>query len=259
LQNEISIGKDWNLNFGARWDDYSNFKKEPTQSAGVAYKINDTAKLRVNYAKGFRAPTFNDLYWPSSRSSSGNPNLRPEKSWTWEGGFDIEYPHGFELSATYFTNKLKDLINWAPGNDFVWRPSNIGSAKIDGIELKTVVPLAKYLKADFGYTHLYPLDIERNRFLVYRPKHKLDFGLTYEYEKLNVRFYGQFLGRRYTNTANTGLLKQVAVTYLDVSYKANNNLTTFLSIDNIFNKKYQEVLGYPMPGFAINGGVKVDF
>ena len=259
LQNEVSIGKDWNVNFGARWDDYSNFGSESTQSAGASYKINENAKLRINYAKGFRAPTFNDLYWPFDGFSEGNPRLRTEKSWSWEGGFDIEYPNEFEVSATYFTNKLKDLINWAPGDDFVWRPTNIGSAKIDGIELKTVVPLAECLKADFGYTHLYPLDIERNRYLIYRAKHKLDFGLTYEYKKLNVRFYGQLLGRRYTNVANTRFLKQDVVCYLDASYKANNNLTTFLSIDNIFNREYQRILNYPMPGFAINGGVKVDF
>lgn len=259
LQNEVSIGKDWNVNFGARWDDYSNFGSESTQSAGASYKINENAKLRVNYAKGFRAPTFNDLYWPFDGFSEGNPRLRPEKSWSWEGGFDIEYPNEFEVSATYFTNKLKDLINWAPGDDFVWRPTNVGSAKIDGIELKTVVPLAEYLKADFGYTHLYPLDIERDRSLIYRAKHKLDFGLTYEYKKLNVRFYGQLLGRRYTNVTNTRFLKQDVVCYLDASYKANNNLTTFLSIDNIFNRRYQRVLDYPMPGFAINGGARVDF
>ncbi len=259
LQNEISLGKDWNVNFGARWDDYSNFGGESTQSAGVSYKINESAKLRVNYAKGFRAPTFNDLYWPFDGFTEGNPGLRPEKSWSWEGGFDIEYPNKFEISATYFTNKLKDLINWAPGDDFVWRPTNVGAAKIDGIELKTVVPLAGCLKADFGYTHLYPLDIETDRYLIYRAKHKLDSGLTYEYERLNVRFYGQLLGRRYTNVTNTGFLKQDVVCYLDASYKANNNLTAFLSIDNIFNRKYQRIQDYPMPGFAINGGIKVDF
>lgn len=255
LQNEISIGEDWKVNVGARWDDYSNFKREPAQSAGIAYRINDSAKLRVNYAKGFRAPTFNDLYWPVS----GNPGLKPEKSWTWEGGFDIEYPNGFAINATYFTNKLKDLINWTPGTDRIWRPFNVNSAKIDGIELKTVVPLAEYLQADFAYTHLYPLDINRDRFLTYRAKHKLDSGLTYEFNRLNVRFYGQLLGRRYTDVSNTRFLKQDVVAYLDASYKVNNNLTTFASIDNIFNRRYQRVLDYPMPGFAINGGIRGEF
>ncbi|MFH0771609.1 MAG: TonB-dependent receptor [Candidatus Omnitrophota bacterium] len=259
LQNEVSIGKDWSLNFGSRWDDYSNFKKEPTQSAGLAYKVNDMAKLRVNYAKGFRAPTFNDLYWPSSRSSSGNPDLTPEKSWTWEGGFDIEYPNELEISATYFTNKLKELINWSQGDDRVWRPYNVNSAKIDGAEFKTVVLLLKDLKLDIGYTYLNPMDTNLDRYLTYRAKHKLDFGLTYEAEKLNVKLWGESLGRRYVNTSNSELLKQDLIMYLDTSYKVNNNLTGFVSIDNMFNKKYQRISGYPMPGFSVKGGLKADF
>lgn len=260
LQNEISIGEDLNLNFGARWDDYSNFGKESTPSAGLTYKITDGAKLRANYSKGFRAPTFNDLYWPSDGFTEGNPTLRPEKGWSWEGGFDIEYVNGLEINATYFTNKLKDLINWAPGTDLVWRPSNVDSARIDGTEFKTSLPLLKGLSANLGYTYLNAIDINRDRYLTYRAKHKFDFGLTYEFNsKFNTRFYGQSLGRRYIDTSNSNLLQEDLIAYLDASYKINNNLTTTLSIDNIFNKVYSRVYGYPMPGFAITGGVKAEF
>ncbi len=260
LQNEISIGEDLNLNFGARWDNYSNFGKESTPSAGLTYKITDGAKLRINYSKGFRAPTFNDLYWPFDGFTEGNPRLRPEKGWSWEGGFDIEYVNGLKINATYFTNKLKGLINWAPGTDLVWRPSNVDSARIDGTEFETTLPLLKGLSANLGYTYLNAMDINRDRYLTYRAKHKFDFGLTYEYDsKFNIKFYGQSLGRRYINTSNSNLLQEDLIAYLDASYKINNNLTTTLSIDNIFNKVYSRVYGYPMPGFAITGGVKAEF
>ena len=89
VQNEVSIGKNIEVNFGVRDDDYSNFKGMVSPSAGAAFKIGEYSKLRVNYAKGFRAPTFNDLYWPFDGFTQGNPNLRPEKSWSWEGGFDL--------------------------------------------------------------------------------------------------------------------------------------------------------------------------
>lgn len=260
LENEIRIGRDLNLNLGARWDDYSNFDKESTQHAGFTYEVTKGAKLRANYSKGFRAPTFNDLYWPSSRSSSGNPDLRPEKGWTWEGGFDLEYANGLNISTTYFTSKLKGLINWAQGAGKIWRPSNINSAQIDGTEFKTIVPLLKNLNLDFGYTYLNAMDTRTDKYLTYRAKNKFDFGLTYEKDsKFKVRFYGQSLGRRYVDTSNSNLLKEDLIAYLDMSYKMNNNLTSFVGIDNIFNKKYSRVYDYPMPGFAINGGMKVDF
>ncbi len=260
LQNEISIGKDLNLNLGTRWDDYSNFGRESTQSTGFSYNIGERVKLRVNYAKGFRAPTFNDLYWPASRFSTGNPDLHPEKGWTWEGGFDLDYANGLKINATYFTSKLKGLINWARGTNRVWRPSNVNSAQIDGVEFKTIVPLLKNLNLDFGYTYLNAMDTNTDKYLTYRAKNKFDFGLTYEIgSKFEIRFYGQSLGRRYIDTSNSELLKEDLITYLDMSYKMNNNLTSFLTIDNIFNKKYSRVYDYPMPGFAINGGVRVDF
>jgi len=259
VQNEVSIGKNLEVNFGVRHDDYSNFSGPVSPSAGAAYKINEYSKIRFNYAKGFRAPTFNDLYWPFDGFTQGNPNLRPEKSWSWEGGFDLGYKDGLEFSATYFTNKLKDLIDWAPGSDFVWRPTNIGSAKIDGADFKTVVPLAKYLKFDLGYTYLNAMDVDLDRFLIYRAKNKFDFGLSFERDRWDVRLYGQSLDRRYTDTANTTFLKRDLVSYFDASYRINNNLTTFASIDNIFNRSYQRVQGYPMPGFAINGGIRGEF
>ena len=259
IQNEIFLGKDLEINFGARHDDYSNFKGPVSPSAGAAYRINDYSKIRFNYAKGFRAPTFNDLFWPFDGFTQGNPDLKPEKSWSWEGGLDLGYKDGLEMSATYFTNKLKDLIDWAPGTDFVWRPSNITSAKIDGAEFKTLIPLMRSLKFDLGYTYLNAMDTGLDRFLIYRAKNKFDFGLTLEYEKWNVRFYGQSLSRRYTDTGNTTFLKRDIISYLDASYRVNNNLTTFASIDNIFNKSYERVAGYPMPGFAINGGIRGEF
>jgi len=260
LQNEVSIGEDLSLNFGARWDNYSNFGKETTHSAGLTYKITDGAKFWANYSKGFRAPTFFDLYWPFDGFTEGNPNLRPEKAWSWEGGFDIEYINGLEISATYFTSNLKDLINWAPGEDYIWRPTNVDSANIDGVEFKTILPLLDGLSANLGYTYLNAMDRNRDRYLIYRAKHKFDFGLRYEIDsKLNIRFYGQSLGRRYIDTSNSEFLQEDLIAYLDASYKINNNLTTFLSIDNIFNKRYQRVKDYPMPGFALTGGVKAEF
>lgn len=259
VQNEISLWEKVFVNFGARWDDYSNLKKEPTQSAGISVKPHEYVKLRANYAKGFRAPTFSELYWPFDGWTEGNPLLRPEKSWSWEGGFDIDYPCGLRLGATYYTNKVKDLINWAAGDDWVWRPSNVSSAKIDGCEFSSSIPLLKHLKADVGYTYLNAMDRELDRYLIYRPKHKVDLGLTCEYERVYIRLSGQSLGRRYVDTSNSEVLKADFIANLEAQYKVNNSLTTFLSIDNIFNKNYQRILGYPMPGFAINGGVKCEF
>jgi len=65
------------VSIGGRIDDHSSFGKNDTKNASLAF-INNENKVLVNYETGFRAPTFNDLYYPSGDFSEGNPDVQPE-------------------------------------------------------------------------------------------------------------------------------------------------------------------------------------
>ena len=106
---------------------------EPDRSAGrPALRLPGEIRLRASVARSYRAPTFNDLYWPASAFVAGNPNLQPEKAWSYELGGEKKFGDLAIFKVAGFYRDVTDLILWAPGTDFVWRPTNVQTAHIWG-------------------------------------------------------------------------------------------------------------------------------
>jgi vitamin B12 transporter len=114
----------WQANL--RQDDNSQFGSHATGLMGYAYALTPALKLRAAAATAFKAPTFNDLYFPGF----SNPNLRPERSRSREAGLNYQLG-GQRLSATYFENRITDLIVLDP----TFTPQNLARARIKGTEL----------------------------------------------------------------------------------------------------------------------------
>jgi outer membrane receptor for ferrienterochelin and colicins len=260
LDNQLDLFKNLTLNFGARLDDYSNFGTEICPSISFLYKFNKDAKLRGGIGRSFRAPTFNDLYWPFDGWSQGNPDLKPEKGITGEFGVEVKLNKYVTTDITYFRSDYDDLINWEPDSGGIWRPQNIDSAIIDGIELENNIYLMPRLELDLYYTWLRAKNDKTHNYLIYQPKHKFDFSL--KYENLNGFIFelkGQFTDKRFYNADNTIKVKRFFILGIDVSKKIKDNFTFFISIDNLLDKKYQIMRNYPMPGFSITSGLKLEF
>lgn len=119
----------WQANI--REDDNSQFGRHTTGLLGYAYRLTSDLRLRASTGTAFKAPTFNDLYFPNTGFGSGNPNLRPERSRSGEAG--LNYQAGANrLSATYFENRINDLIVF---DTTTLMPQNVDRAKITGTEL----------------------------------------------------------------------------------------------------------------------------
>ena len=126
---------DWNSDFG-------NFL---SPSLGFLFPLSSEFRLRTHLGRAFRAPTFNDLYWPKS----GNPEIKPEFGDAIQLGMDWKGDEGQSFSLTAFARKTKDLIAWVPDTAGIWRPTNIDEADIFGISTKGKVRLLKGFA--FGY------------------------------------------------------------------------------------------------------------
>lgn len=259
LENIFDLFDRLNINVGIRFDDYSNFGSELNPSFSAAYAFTKNNKLHGLISRSFRAPTFNDLYWPDEGWAKGNPDLSPEKGMTYELGFDTQINKNILCSITYYRNKFKNLINWAENNG-IWQPMNVNSALIDGIEFGSKIFTVCNMQFDLNYTFLMARDKDTHKYLVYQPRNKVDAALKYKDAKgLEVSFKGQYTDKRFFDTTNTSTVKKFFVFGLSVSKKINDMLTFYTSIDNIFNRKYQVLQDYPMPGFSITGGMKADF
>ncbi|MBU3958527.1 MAG: TonB-dependent receptor, partial [Candidatus Omnitrophica bacterium] len=260
LENQLNLGDKFKINFGARLDDYSNFGTEFNPSFSFLYKFNGDLKLHGLISRSFRAPTFNDLYYPDVGWAVGNPNVNPEKGITGELGIKTKINKYILSDFTYYRSDYDNLINWADPGTGKWEPANVNSAIIDGIEFKNKIYLLNDLELDLDYSFLRAKNEKTHRYLVYQPKHKLDCSL--KYKDLNGFLFelkGQFTDRRFYDEDNTIYVKRFFVLGLNASKKVGSNVTYLISIGNLLNRKYQVLRDFPMPGFSLTSSVKVEF
>jgi outer membrane cobalamin receptor len=266
MDNHIDLLEKLKFNVGTRIDDYSNFGTQTNPSFGAVYSFKEDNALRFSIARSFRAPTFNDLYWPYQDYGAwgkydGNPNLRPEKGITKEIGIDIKPHKKMSTSFTYFHNDFTDLINWDTDETTnLSTPKNVDKAKLAGIELENKLFLTQNLDFDLDYTFLKAIDKNTHKDLAYQPRHKVDAALRYhDINGFTCEFIGQFTDRRYKDAENITPVKKFYVFGFNLSKKVNENITGYLWLKNIFDRKYEVIKDYPMPGFSITTGVKVTF
>ncbi|MFA5156401.1 MAG: TonB-dependent receptor [Candidatus Omnitrophota bacterium] len=260
MENQWDVTSKFKLNFSARVDDYSNFGAQFSPSLSAVYKISENIKLHGLVARSFRAPTFNDLYWPDEGWSKGNPNLRPEKGTTGEVGIDVKPCEYFSSGVTYYRSVYKQLINWAADDNGVWSPTNIGSALIDGVEFSNTFYLLDNLELGLNYTYMRAIDDKTRKYLIYQPKNKADLLLRYKgFKGVVFEFKGQFTDKRFHNAANSISVKRFFVFGLGLSKKFSKGVTCFGSVDNLSARRYQVIRDYPMPGFSATGGLKLEF
>ena len=116
------------LQADVREDRNSQFGHHTTAQLGWGWQLAQDWRLRAAWGSAFHAPTFNTLYYPGF----GNPDLKPEKSDSFELGLDGKLA-GLELGATVFDNRIRDLIDYAPPD---YLPANVNKARITGLSLK---------------------------------------------------------------------------------------------------------------------------
>lgn len=260
LENLFEFFNRLNINISTRVDDYSNFGTEVNPSASVLFKIDENNSIHASIARSFRAPTFNDLYWPDEGWAKGNPDLQPEKGTSGEIGFQTKTIKNITTDITYYRSGFRKLIQWADNGSGVWQPMNVNTALIEGVEVENTLLLPWNLEAKIGYTLLRARDNKLHQYLVYQPKNRADLSLVYKkLDDIRVELTGQFTDTRFYDTSNEITVKRFFLLGLNINKKINDNLRWIFSINNLLNKKYQVIRDYPEPGFAVNSGIKLEF
>ncbi len=153
---------------GLRYDDNDAFDEEVTGNLALGYALDDHHTLRASYGTAFRAPTFNELYYPGY----GNADLDPERSASVELGMRGQFERGFWDLALYQTD-VEDMIANVVF-DGVSTPYNVDEARIRGVELSTGAEVLDWsLRAALTYTD--PEDQETGNRLAHRATRSLRF------------------------------------------------------------------------------------
>ncbi len=259
---------------GIRLDDNQEFGTAWTPSFSAAYLFKEIGtKLKGGYAKGFRAPTLNELFFPPGFGcpAFGNPDLGPEKSWEINFGVEQSFlAERLKMGANYFHREVKDLIEGRPipGDPFgCFRAENVGRARFDGVELTLGIKLFEGLTLNANYTYL-DWDTADGT-LPRRPHNSGNVILNYLQDALNVNLIVNIVGRRDDFRAASPFGDTITAGYgtvdLASSYKLPwrmplvKELSLIGKIQNLFNKKYDQADGFRAPPLNFLLGFRASF
>ncbi len=248
------------LTAGARVDKHSLFGSWDTYKLGMSYlfKTTDT-RFKANYGSGFKAPTLNDLYWPTTAWSRGNSNLKPEENWGYDFGLEQRFWRLF-FGATYFHNTYDNLIQWVEYAPWSYEPQNVAEATTEGIELEMGINPCDKVELKLNYTQTRAKNKVTDKELARRPEHKANMSLDIRpTDQANINLTLNYVGKRWDNTANT---RDIAAYFkLDVAayYDLTEHVQIFARADNLLDEKYEEIRGYNTLGPAFYSGVKLTF
>ena len=234
---------------GLRHDDNEQFGHHDTWNAAWGYQFTNGIEVSASYATAYKAPTFNDLYFPTFIIIPGvlefptsNPNLNPERSRSFELGIGGQHAWGHWSLNAYVTH-IKDLIVL----DSAFIPQNIGKARIRGLELIAGGYFYGF-EITSNLTLLNPENrgsgsnngklLPRRAEQVYRLDIDRRFG--------HFSFGGSFIaeGRRFDDAASTRRISGFVTLDLRAEYEIIDGLIAQAKVNNVLDKHYQTIAGY---------------
>ncbi|OGF50769.1 MAG: hypothetical protein A2231_02805 [Candidatus Firestonebacteria bacterium RIFOXYA2_FULL_40_8] len=261
-QDIIDLLGSWIFTASARYDHHSIYGDSFNPMFALVYNIEDGVQIRTSYGTSFRAPTFSELFSTSAMGGPGNILLQPQKTTSFEAGLNLEFSRAAILKTTYFSNQIRDLIEWAPVDptyltSFDWTPSNVGEAETYGVESELKIKCAENLNVFAGYTWLVTLNKVTNMELLYRPKNKANFGVAYELLGQKLKVDAEYYDVRQASTAKT--LPSFITLNAKLDLAVTKEITLIFSAKNILSTVYELRENYPMPGRTLNAGLKLTF
>ena len=249
----------------ARFDWLNDSRQRPDSTTARSNTRVLSPKLSLNYSgpgwldlyasagRSFRAPTFNELYWPEDPWTKGNPQLKPEWATSIDFNASARYASFITCRLGLWHSFLTDLIQWQPDSAWVYSPVNLDTATITGAELELNLSSRH---AGVAGNATYMLARSHDMDLIYRPR--LSFSVSHwagwKLARLNwdVRYTGQryttpdTLAPNDTNSLPGFLVLDVGVAFMPTFGRLGTALRG--GIRNLFDRQYEVMRGYPIPG-----------
>lgn len=257
LQDEIEYGK-WFIVPAIRYDHHSAYGSHTSPKIGVTYNATDHFRIKANYGDGFKAPSVSQLYYDLDMEMgrgnwvhlTGNPNLKPEKSKSWDLGVEAEFGKGYG-SLTYFDNDVDNLIASIPkGKDSnghnLHRYENVNKARIKGLENTLGYHFNDTLEFKVTSTLLDAKDTSSGKDLTQRARLSQIYQLIYDDHKdtgwsavlWNQLDYKFVTGKAWES--GESVKKSYSLTNFSLTRKVNKDTRVYGSVQNIFDKKDED-------------------
>jgi len=230
---------------GIAYSYFSDFKSFVYPGIDIGYRFSENFKLYANAGYTSRIPTYTNLFYVSS-IEQGNPNLKPEKAFTYEGGAYISLDN-LHINLAYFNRNATDLIDWTKDSlEDKWEARNFSEINTQGLEIQTDLDftISDYLqKISFGYTYMDDSIQDENDVLS-------RYSLNSFKQQLNGQLKTQFLKDLQQHISYRYSERIDGTSYHLIDAAVNLSLTKWkfsIKANNIFNTEYSETNLVPMP------------
>ena len=273
------VSSAWLFSFNLRQSIYADRYAPLAPSLGSEFALFNSNKskitLRVQLARAYRIPTFNDRYW----NPGGNPDLKSESGYHAEvgGEFIHKNEHNeFRFELTHYRSWIDQWIIWLPNSATIWSPFNLSKVNTNGIEagLNHTLSRPNYkIRSGINYAltnsinkkGLNASDVKTiGKQLPYVPVHSGHTFIRYERKSWSSDVQLNYTGKRYTTLDNEDYqaLKAYALVSASISKRfvwSSYEASVRLSGNNLFNIYYENVENMAMPGrnYLITLNVKI--
>jgi vitamin B12 transporter len=280
------------LNFGGRAEANANFGTRVVPRAGASLilfygkGVRGDTLFRIFYGQGIKEPRFDQIFGDNF-GDFGNPSLKPEASKTWTAGIEQKLlGDRVRVEANYFSSRFYNIVTFAfcsSTNNFCNLtfpivPSGFGYffntdiARARGLNLSGETRFTRWLNLAGNYTYddsrvvtasnpFDPTELPGNH-LLRRPVNSGSLTLNAAFRRLNVTLGGYFTGvRTDSDFLGLGLTRNPGYARFDLSgsYLVGHGVTFYARATNLFDKQYQDALGYPALGRDMRAGVRYTF
>jgi len=259
----------------ARYDENSDFESAVSGRLSLAYHFSNTTLVRANLGTGRKAPTFIERFGFFPDQFTGNPDLKPEKSKSFDLGIDrLLFDNAVELQLSVYYQNLEDEINgfvFDP-DTFLFTAENIDGDSIrKGAEAAATFNVTENLSFGGSYTYTDSTqndgsgnDVRELR----RPRHSGSLNTSYRFldERANFRLVADYGGTStdiffppFPLPSEIVSLESHWLLDLTASYDINQDTNIFVRANNLLDEDYEQVYGYRNPGRSAYVGVRLGF
>lgn len=259
------------IQLGLRYDINDDFENALTYSAGLSYYVDATdTRFHGSVGTGVTNPSFSEQFGFIPATFQGNPDLKPEKNFSWDVGVEQSFLNQRNvLDVTYFQDRLKDEIGTIfPAPTFIATPINqVGISRRQGVEVAASLEPADGLTIGASYTWLHSSE-PNGQIEIRCPRHEAGVSIAYAFlgGAAVISADGRFVAGNFDLDFTTGAVPNDRVRLgdyflLDVagSYQVNETVELNLRVENATDTDYEELAGYGTRGITGFGGVKLTF
>jgi len=273
MQDEWQASEALSLILGARYDTISTAENKSTFRIGGVYEFDPMAKLRFNFAQGYRVPDIREMYihkqTPNGLQIGADIigyNLKPESTNAYEIGLGGHHEK-LHYDIVLFYNDVSNMIAQVTGTyngKAAYTFENVADAYTGGLELSLKYDFTPNLKGSLYYTELQTENRETDKALEFQPERTVLLGLDYKpTPDLNLGVFAKYIGEQYyTDTLSRGSNSEMtqektadgfALLDLRADYTMSEKVTLYGGINNITDERVDNMIGSNMGRYYFVG------